>query len=252
MTKTDNSDCPNFKAGTVCSNIKPYCGESCSNTPYCQTTCWTSASGSAWSGAGRASQTNLLYCENNVYANCHFSGPSYPTGNNPNNPILPCKINKDGKAATCRCKVFSGENYINITGIMNLGVYYETVKVCGSDGVKCQNSSSCPGPNCRGQIPPVCKYLKAQHPNNPESSFIPGADLISTFGLEMVSNGDYTLGKTACKKIRAAGCMTQPCKYEKGSNKKFALCQCPLNSPRDVDLSQSNQKCNLESGYVWE
>ena len=40
-------------------------------------------------------------------------------------------------------KFFKGPNYVNIDGIMNLGVYYETVAVYEKDGSKCKNLSTC-------------------------------------------------------------------------------------------------------------
>jgi len=248
--------CPEFKPGTLCnSQSSPYCGDNCDNTPFCPTNCWTSKSGPAWSGATLNSQTNLLYCANATYANCHDSGPPWVTGTNPDNIPLPCKLSPDGKMANCKCQVFVGPSYVNMYGIMNLGVYYETVKVCGDDGSKCKNITTCTSDGsgkCLGKVPPVCKYIAQQNPNDPKHSLIPGADLISTFGFGMQAN--YPSGSTSCNGLYA-GCMTAPCKFEDesgpASGPRYAQCSCPTWNG-DYTLSQSGQNCDAGDGYVWE
>ncbi|APC97278.1 hypothetical protein [Francisella frigiditurris] len=257
FSETKELSCPTFKSGALCLSEKPFCGDTCSNTPFCRTNCWPTEHGSAWSGGGVDSQTKQLYCEEATYANCHFSGPSYPTGSNSDNPILPCKVSDDGKTADCRCKVFKGHNYVNIDGIMNLGVYYETVKVCGEDGSKCKNLSTClpdDSGKCEGVEAPVCKYIAAQNSQNDDVSFIPGADLISTYGFGM--NEAYAVagpkGGTQCNNIDVAGCMAQPCKYEEGSDNKYAICSCPITKGASLNLHQKGASCDIPKGYVWE
>ncbi|MDE5005098.1 hypothetical protein NAI73_11785, partial [Francisella tularensis subsp. holarctica] len=70
-------------------------------------------------------------------------------------------------------------------------------------------------------------------------SFIPVADLNSTYGFDM--NKDYDITKPGegvkCQNIYVAGCMTQPCKYEKGS-KEYATCICPITNMKTMLLSQ--------------
>ncbi|QIW10670.1 hypothetical protein [Francisella sp. LA112445] len=257
-TATKNFNCPVFKPGQVCTSVNPFCGDNCSNTPFCTTTCWPTSAGSAWAGAGVTSETKQLYCPQSTFANCHFSGPPTPTGVNPSeNPSLPCKVNKDGKTANCRCKVFTGPSYVNIDGIMNLGVYYETVAVCGKDGSKCKNLSTCePGGKgkCVGKIAPVCSYVAAQNRKDDRVSFIPGYDLISTYSFDMNKAYDAAgpKGGPACSNIDVAGCMAQPCKYEKGS-KEFANCTCPITkNVKSFRLHSKIASCDLPKGYVWE
>jgi len=236
--------CPEFASMTPCLWQPPYCGDDCDNTPYCRTNCSTTGS----------SDTNSLYCEYGTYANCHDSGPPWPTGMDPDNIPLPCKLNADGTMADCKCKVFHGHNYVNTSEIMNLGVFYETIKVCGSDGSKCQNSSTCPGENCVGEIPPICKYIVGQSPDNPETSLIPGADLISTYGYGMLeSYPDVSPTSTTCNDIVIADCMTAPCLYEDNDPESgYAQCACPTIYMSSYTLSQDGQICNLPEGYVWE
>ena len=242
--------CPQFAPGTLCSSQQPYCGDSCDNTPFCPTTCWPTESGPAWAGGGD-SNTYQLYCAEATYANCHYSGPPYPTGTNPENIPLPCKLSDDSKTANCKCQVFDGPNYVNLAAILNLGVYYETVEVCGSDGSKCQNASTCyPGSTtCEGQIPPVCQYVAQQNASVPETSLLPGADLISTYGFGMSEN--YPSGSTSCENSLVAGCMTAPCKYD-SDNTEYAQCICPVSFQDAFELSQSGQQCDIGRDYAWE
>lgn len=251
----ENPECPQFEPGTLCSSVEPFCGDDCDNTPFCPTTCWTSSSGPAWGGGGEGSTTNQLYCEKATYANCHFSGPPYPTGTNQDNIPLPCRLSDDNRSASCKCEVFTGPTIVNLTGIMNLGVYYETIAVCGEDGSKCQNMSNCPadGNNtCSGTVAPVCKYVLEQNPDDPSTSLIPGADLISTFGFEM--QDDYPMGSTSCENLLVAGCMSAPCTYENGeiSGSKYATCECLTSFQESFSLSQDNQQCDIGPDYVWE
>lgn len=256
QTTSTSSTCPTFEPGTLCSSQQPpYCGDSCDNYPFCPTTCWPTDAGPAWGGAEGSGQ-GMLYCAKAIYANCHYSGPPWPTGTNPDNIPLPCQLNEEGTLANCKCQVFEGESYVNISGIMNLGAYYETVAVCGSDGSSCQNITTCPpGSNgdCEGEIPPVCQYITGQSQGDPETSLIPGADLISTFGFDMEDN--YPSGSTQCTDLLVAGCMSAPCQYDdtnSESGPQYAQCACPTSVIDSFSLSQSNQNCDPGEGYVWE
>lgn len=249
----DFTMCPQFPPQTLCTDLgsKPFCGDDCSNTPYCLTTCWPTDAGPAWSGGG-SSDSYQLYCPYATYANCHYSGPSYPTGTNEDNIALPCELNDSSTVANCKCEVATGETYVNLTAIINLGVYYETVAVCGEDGSLCLNMANCPNGHqgeCQGQVAPVCKYVRNQNPNNDEVSLVPGADLISTFGFTM--SNDYPAGSTSCENLFIAGCMTAPCYYTDDS-KEYAQCECPIAFHQSVSLSQDNQECQISPGYVWE
>ena len=252
-----SKSCPDFKPGTLCSApSEPDCGDDCDNKPFCATDCWTTESGPAWSGATLSSQTNLLYCANATYANCHVAGPPWATGISSDNIPLPCKLSPDGKMADCKCQVFVGPSYVNMYGIMNLGVFYETVAVCGADGSKCQNITTCTSDGsgkCLGKVPPVCKYVAQQNAKDPENSLIPGADLISTFGFGFQDN--YTSGSTSCNG-RYAGCMTAPCKFiddesAPDAGPRYAQCSCPVWHG-DYTISQYGQSCDPGKGYVWE
>ena len=214
-------------------------------------------------GADSGSETNLLYCQNVTYANCHYSGPPWATGTNPENIPLPCVLNADNTVANCKCQVFEGPTYVHMNYILNLGVYYETVAVCGSDGSKCQNQVTCPPGTegtCQGEVPPVCKYITQQASDDPEVSLIPGADLISTYGYDMDQDyPDVSPTSTTCSDLIIANCMTAPCKYEEGndnedspSGRRFAQCACPTMFQSSFVLSQDGQTCNLPEGYVWE
>ncbi len=251
--------CPEFQPDTVCTDVTPYCGDDCDNLPFCPTTCWTTSSGPAWSGAGVGAESNNLYCPTGTYANCHYSGPPWPTGTSSENIPMPCELNEDGTMANCKCKVFEGPSYVNIYAIMNLGVYYETIEACGTDGSGCLNMGNCPqgstlgSGDCTGTIAPVCEYISGQDPNNAATSLIPGADLISTFGLGMDS--DYNSGTTSCEDTLFAGCMTAPCQYEENtgsaSGSRYAYCACPV-SRGAISLPQCGQICDLGDSYVWE
>lgn len=247
-----SSSCPGFAPGTPCLWQSPYCGDDCSNQPFCFMTC---------QGASSGSETNLLYCQNATYANCHYSGPPWATGSSSDNIPLPCTLNADNTVANCKCPVFEGPNYVHMNYIWNLGVYYETVAVCGSDGSKCQNQVTCPPGTtgtCPGEVPPVCKYITQQAPDDPAVSLMPGADLISTYGYGMDQDySDVSPTSTTCNDLVVANCMTAPCKYEDAdegspSGKRYAQCACPTMYASSYTLPQDGQTCNLPEGYVWE
>ncbi len=250
-------------AGKLCPSSPP-CGSHCSNYPYRPTDCWTTQHGPAKADV-IDSPTNLLYCNNNTYALCFFSGPPNPTGKNPstNNP-LPCVLSKDGKSANCTCQAYtSGANFVDINGILNRGAYFETVSLCGPDGAKCQNIVNCGKDGTKSGCQdhpqaPVCKYVKDQNPKDPKVSLMPKADLISTFSFAMDSNYSQT-PPTSCSKGIYLGCMTAPCKY--GPNHKspttdgeLVQCQCPAYDGV-YQVGQPDQTCKIPSSggkhYAW-
>lgn len=77
--------CLAIEPGTLCTDVEPFCGDDCDNSQYCATTCWTTSEGPPWSGGGATTSTAILYCSEGTYANCHYSGPPWPTGTNPDN-----------------------------------------------------------------------------------------------------------------------------------------------------------------------
>ncbi|WP_200283668.1 hypothetical protein [Rhabdochromatium marinum] len=245
--------CPQTMPGTLCSDVKPFCEPFCSNLPYCIPDCYTTEAGPAWAGGGQ-SQNDLLFCPYAEYANCHFSGPPYATGTDPSNVALPCEVQPGTTVANCTCEVVRGPNWVNLTAIMNLGAYYETIAACGEDGSNCVNMSTCPTGQeeaCyTGTIAPVCKYVAYQDSRFPHLSLIPGADLISTYGLTM--NSHYqTTDTTSCSNDYVAGCMTAPCYYTDDSQ-EYAQCECPITFSESFQLSQGGVDCDLPAGYVWE
>jgi hypothetical protein len=103
---------------------------------------------------------------------------------------------------------------------------------CGTDG------SSCKIPNSA----PVCETI-----NN--GTFIPGADMISTFSFECIPTEG--IGSTDCTQppsIPYAGCMTAPCNRTEEDG--IANCFCPtFDGPFQIGLN--DQLCNLDSDMVW-
>ncbi|MEP7010513.1 MAG: hypothetical protein ABJC13_09345 [Acidobacteriota bacterium] len=251
-----NQPCPN----------PPKCGTGCSNTPYEPTDCWTTSYGPAAADVvigNRATSTNMLYCSAGTYALCFFSGP--PTKG------LPCLV--DGDVAHCTCQVYSSGGYfVDINGILNLGAYNQTVygssnptvKACGADGSGCANISTCGFDGKKstcGSLPqaPVCQYVQNENGASPQSSLIPGADLISTFSLAMQK--EYTIGlkSETCPSAPYAGCMTAPCRYPPGTtgtpkDGSTVRCDCPIvTGPYQV--GEEGQSCTIPSdangSYVW-
>lgn len=245
----------------------PPCGDDCSNQPYEPTDCWTTEYGPARADivlGNPLTSSSMLYCEGgSPYALCYFSGPSTPTGKNPENPALPCIV--DGDTANCTCQVYtSGPYYVAITSILNEGAYYETIQTCGTDGSLCKSLASC-GPDGDGTCdekltPPVCQYVNQQNPNDDAVSLIPGADLISTFSFAM--KDDYTYGTTACEGLYA-GCMTAPCTWGEtdGTDPQDGdpvQCECPLwegtyqiGQPKQEDNCPVLQPPGNGYRYVW-
>ncbi|MGR8980629.1 MAG: hypothetical protein ACU84H_11150 [Gammaproteobacteria bacterium] len=95
------------------------------------------------------SPPNFLQCQPPTgrkvsYALCYYSGPDDPTGNNPDNPSLPCKLSPDGVVADCSCYEISTElvspkipYFVDINAISNLAIYQKTIDTCGKEGEKC-------------------------------------------------------------------------------------------------------------------
>lgn len=266
--------------GNRCPNPPSCKGHDCSNYPFHPTDCWTTQYGPAPADViipdpkaktqTALSSTNMLYCEGNTYALCFFSGPPTKTGTGSTNRPLPCVLSADGKTASCTCQAYtSGPNFVDINGILNRGVYFETVKVCGQDGSRCKNIVNCgprgdlPGCSDKAHLPltpPVCKYVKNQSPSNPQGSLMPKADLISTFSFAMSPpGGPYTLGTTQCSGLYA-GCMTAPCSYEPGRKSPArdgepVTCQCPAYNGTSYQIGQNGQSCSITSvnasKYIW-
>lgn len=251
---------PAATGGKLCP-VPPPCGNTCSNTPFVPTECWTTQYGPAKADVV-VKPTNMLYCNGGTYALCFFSGPPSPTGQNPANKSLPCTAK--GNFADCTCQAYtSGAYFVDINGILNEGAFYQTqtVSVCGHDGAKCANLETC-GPtgqasNC-GNLPqaPVCQYVKNQNRKNPTASLIPASDLISAFSFAM--DKDYRQGSTPCTGPYA-GCMTAGCAY--GPNHRsptvdgeLVQCQCPIANG-NFQIGQSHQTCAIagsgQTSYLW-
>ncbi|MFL6261073.1 MAG: hypothetical protein ACJ76Y_15325 [Thermoanaerobaculia bacterium] len=272
------------KSATAASTSNPcpypvHCdgGGTCRNYPFKPTDCWTTPYGPAKADVIIAakktaiSSTNMLLCEGNQYALCFFSGPPTKTGKSSSNNDLPCVLGPGGAVASCTCQAYtSGPNFVDINGILNRGVYFETVKVCGQDGSGCKNIVSCfPQNDPKKQAecqklhePPVCKYVKNQSASNPQGSLMPKADLISTFSFAMSpldGKGPYVLGATECSGLYA-GCMTAPCSFRAGHTSQthdgeLVTCQCPTYNGKSYQVGQSGQSCSIVSDnvskYVW-
>lgn len=259
----------------------PPCGDDCSNTPFRPTDCKTTEYGAARAdiviGSNAMQSPNMLYCPGGApYALCFFSGPPQKTGNpQSNNNALPCTPIPGTNLANCACQVYNtGEYYVDMNGILNLGAYYQTIQTCGADGSGCKNirdcnsqgqSNSCatsptnPCPPCPSTVAPVCNYINAQSKvTGPKDTFYPQPDLISTFSFAMGTvspGGAYQLGSHPCKGVYA-GCMTAPCNYPKGTTSLqdggIVNCACPLWYG-DYQIGQTGQTtCPTQSdGWVW-
>lgn len=249
----------------------------CPNDVFIPTDCWTTQYGPARANVVQAKQgetavqsPNMLYCNGGAYALCFFSGPEQATGKDPStNPKLPCTLDASGDFALCRCQAYTnGAYFVDIHGIGNLRVYYQTVDVCGPDGKKCRNISNCGTDGTKEGClnyadPPVCSYVQNQQPGNNQVSLIPGAEMISTFSFAM--NDDYKLGTTECPntdKFPYAGCMTAPCNFvgEKPAGPYTGNpieCKCPTwNGPYQIGQTMEASACVPPKGqhgetYIW-
>ena len=174
---------------------------------------------------------NFLECKGAPIALCYYSGPG---------PVTPCELEPGETLASCTCyEVPSGSTYfVDINAILNLDVYLETVKHCGSDGSGCLPR----GP----RTAPVCDAIN-------KNKLIPGADLISTFSRYL--ENDIRIGQTQCTDPALyAGCMTAPCtrtgEVDPATGLSLAQCACPtFDGPYQVGLT--GQECVLENNLVW-
>ncbi|TDJ02276.1 MAG: hypothetical protein E2O70_01865 [Candidatus Dadabacteria bacterium] len=163
---------------------------------------------------------NFLPCKGGPIALCYYSGPEPET----------CVVVPGGGFANCKCFVIPyGVYFVDIHAILNLDIYNDTVAQCGKDGSSCQMPNSAP----------VCETI-----NN--GTFIPGADMISTFSLECIPTEG--IGCTDCTQqqppILYAGCMTAPCNRTEEDG--IVNCFCPtFAGPFQIGLN--DQSCNLGS-----
>jgi hypothetical protein len=172
--------------------------------------------------------SDFLPCQGGPFALCYYSGPD----GSPASEDLSCQLTADGRFANCRCyEIPYGTYFVLNTAILNYAVYLETVEECGLDGLGCRAINSAP----------VCDYIN-------ENRFIPGADLISTFGFECVPTDG--LGSTSCSAAEPpyAGCMTAPC--QRTDEEGIVECSCPVfDGPYQV--GQSEVSCDLGDDLVW-
>jgi hypothetical protein len=203
------------------------------NKPFRLNTLPTTILGPPWADIVNR-PTNMLECKGAAIALCYYSGPG---------PTTPCV--RDGLGiANCTCyEIPAGQSYlVDINAILSLDVYLRTVAVCGKDGSKCRPTGS--------QTAPVCDAIN-------ENTFIPGADLISTFSLYLEDKMPISL--TSCTTqpyTDYAGCMTAPCKRTGKIDPKTHLplvqCGCPTwSGPYQVGVSVDKNQCDLGGNYVW-
>ena len=176
--------------------------------------------------------SNFLLCKGASIALCYYSGPEGTT---------PCELRPGGKIADCTCyQVPEGSPYfVDINAILNLDVYLETVKVCGTDGSECLPTGTKPAP--------VCKSIN-------DNKLIPHADLISAFSLYLAS--DIQIGQTTCGAAPYAGCMTAPCKETGDTDPATGLplvsCACPVyDGAYQVGQDIPVDQCVLGDNLVW-
>ena len=175
-----------------------------------------------------------------TYALCYYSGPAQPTGNNPDNPALPCKLSRDGKVANCTCYAISNTGVsakapylVDINAISNRYVYDQSTETCGKDG------SDCPSTDPEA---PVCEAINT-------NLLVPGADLISVYS-PLYSN-EYSSSDppvTQCEGLYA-GCMTAPCKKTgevDAQGNELVSCSCPVYKG-PYQIGQANQNCDANS-----
>ncbi len=219
------------------------CGDSCSNQPYVDNDCWTTAHGVAAanivvspSGDPQKS-SNMLMCDSGPYALCFYSGPPMATGINADNQALPCVVDESGDTASCSCQYYgSGISYVDINGIINQNAWYETVQQCGHDGAGCANMAACgsgPGASpsaCGLPEAKVCAYVRDQNADQAAQSLVPGYDVISTFSLAMAK--DYDMSAVTPCDGDYLGCMTAPCRFAAGTDApadgSIVQCDCPI------------------------
>ena len=255
---------PANAAGHPCDALN--CGATgCKNYPVTYSNCNTTPNGPARADLVTA-PTSFLYCEHSRYALCFFSGPPQKTGKDPKNRPLPCVLSANGTTADCTCQVYTGVSYVDMNGILNYGVWQETVQLCGPLGAGCKNLPKCAkdptSSDCTAlAVPPVCKYVSAQNPDKPEVSLMPKADMISTFSFAMTPN--YPLNPPVdCTQVENplyAGCMTAPCFLPPSAARPPKdgdpiQCQCPTYAG-PYQVGEAGQACTIPpsngKSYVW-
>lgn len=208
------------------------------NKPFTLNTMWTTPFGPPWADI-LLKKENFLACKGAEIALCYYSGPKESqTGG----AATPCDMSVPG-IANCTCYAIpSGHTYlVDINAILNLDVYLDTVKKCGSDGSKCQPT----GPHTA----PVCDSIN-------KNTLIPGADLVSAFSLALVP--EIPIGSTSCGTDLYAGCMTAPCKrgeeevIDPVTGLSLVQCACPLwEGKYQVGQDIPPERCTLEGNNVW-
>ncbi len=200
----------------------------CTELPFVYNVFWTTKYGPAGADIETA-KSNMLPCSGPSYALCYYSGPE----------PMPCKVDRERGVAICECYALEprAEPYhyfVDINAILNTCAYIETVRDCGHDGSGCSSENSAP----------VCQYL-GQEPQ----ALMPGADVVSTFGLAELSKYGKP-GSTECSGLYA-GCMTAPCRTASNEDgETVAICECPLyDGPYQV--GQDGAECDLGRGLVW-
>jgi hypothetical protein len=202
-------------------------------TPFKLNSIMTTQYGPAWADVV-TQPSNMLSCASTApIALCYYSGP---------NGTTPC--NEDGLGlANCTCYEIPSASqgnkqpyFVEINGILNQAVYEQTVAKCGKNGERCTAVNSAP----------ACDAI-----NN--NTFIPGADLISTFSLYLEKQ--MPISETNCPTPSDyAGCMTAPCKRTGQKDPKTGLplvqCGCPVfKGPYQVGTK--TDQCVLGGTNVW-
>jgi hypothetical protein len=205
------------------------------NRPFNLNTLPTTMFGPPWADIVTNPKTNMLECNSTApIALCYYSGPEGPA---------PCTMDGLG-IANCTCyEIPAGDRYyVDINAILNRDVYLRTVAVCGKDGENCLPSGA--------KEAPVCDAIN-------KNTLIPGADLISTFSLYLVTHENMNISPTSCEKASTyAGCMTAPCKRTGRKDPKTKLplvqCGCPTyDGPFQAGEKISPERCVLEGNHVW-
>jgi hypothetical protein len=204
-------------------------------TPFKLNTIMTTKYGPAWADVV-TEPANMLKCASTVpIALCYYSGPDGP---------MPCS--QDGLGlANCTCyeipSTVQGNKQpylVDINGILNEDVYKETVRKCGPEGRLCKGVNDAP----------VCASINS-------NTFIPGADLISTFSLYLEQK--MPIQESSCPTPSDyAGCMTAPCKRTGKKDPTTGLplvqCGCPVyKGPFQVGTKIDPDQCVFGGTNVW-
>jgi len=228
----DQNQCPDSQASVIPSfDVDALTGQK----HFKLNTCMTTPYGPPWADI-LLKPENFLECRGTSIALCYYSGPA--------SSATPCELGPDGTIASCTCyEVPAGVPYfVDINAILNLDVYLETVKKCGSDGSNCLPR----GPHTA----PVCDAIN-------KNKLIPGADLVSTFSLFLARVNQ--IGQTMCDNpdhVPYAGCMTAPCARtgDRDSTTTLPLvqCACPtFDGPYQVGQTVTEEECTLGGNSVW-